>query len=62
MEPIKLQYLKNSKEINAWMSDPEERRMWNIVTPGHPRFKGTFSIVSLRKLGIVPISQKLEVR
>jgi len=57
MEPVKLTYLKGSKETNAWMVDPAERRMWNIVSE-HPRKGGTFSLPGLIRLGIVPESKK----
>lgn len=52
---IHLEYLVGSKEMSAQspMLSGIDTRMWNIVTRTHPRFRGTFSILGLKELGIV---------
>jgi len=56
MDPIRLQYLKGSKEKNAWMlkMGAKDCRQWNVLTP-LPGYTGvpTFGLQSLIDKGLL---------
>jgi hypothetical protein len=50
-----LRYKKGSKEINGWMSDPLDRRMWDVLSkvPGYTTMP-TLSLRMLQEMGLIP--------
>jgi hypothetical protein len=56
--PVRLQYLKGSKEANSWMLQygAADVRMWNVITPvaGYGQSTvPTFTLATLKEKGLL---------